>query len=168
MHIVLDELDLVLIMTVNPGFGGQSLVESALDKITVVREEIERRGLNTLVEVDGGVKASRYPETTIWEGPFTAATEARSPRAHDAHAVEEPRAPASRCGQLWLRRHKRPRGLRGAAAPPRDPNQSSPHYRCSIGTHRARFDAARHTPRRACQGAPGARPTVARAWSARC
>ncbi|MBT3327538.1 MAG: ribulose-phosphate 3-epimerase [Gemmatimonadales bacterium] len=54
---VLDDLDLVLIMTVNPGFGGQSLVESALRKITLVREEIERRCLSTLVEVDGGVKA---------------------------------------------------------------------------------------------------------------
>jgi len=53
---VLDDLDLVLVMTVNPGFGGQSLIDSCLHKITVIREEIERRGLSTLVEVDGGVK----------------------------------------------------------------------------------------------------------------
>jgi ribulose-phosphate 3-epimerase len=54
---VLDELDLVLIMTVNPGFGGQSLIDAALRKSERIREEIERRGLNTLIEVDGGVKA---------------------------------------------------------------------------------------------------------------
>lgn len=62
---VLDMLDLVLVMTVNPGFGGQSLIDSCLGKITTIREEIERRGLNTLVEVDGGVKianAHRFTE----------------------------------------------------------------------------------------------------------
>lgn len=53
---VLDELDLVLVMTVNPGFGGQSLIEGVLPKITALRAEIERRGLSTLIEVDGGVK----------------------------------------------------------------------------------------------------------------
>jgi ribulose-phosphate 3-epimerase len=53
---VLDDLDLVLAMTVNPGFGGQSLVESVLRKVERIRAEIERRGLKTHVEVDGGVK----------------------------------------------------------------------------------------------------------------
>jgi len=60
---VLDELDLVLAMTVNPGFGGQSLIESVLGKVQTIRTEIERRGLSTLIEVDGGVKpnnASRF------------------------------------------------------------------------------------------------------------
>jgi len=55
---VLDELDVVLLMTVNPGFGGQSLIEAVLPKIEAVRQTIERRGLSTLVEVDGGVKVS--------------------------------------------------------------------------------------------------------------
>lgn len=54
---VIDELDLVLIMSVNPGFGGQSLIERVFPKIEAVRNTIERRGLKTLVEVDGGVKA---------------------------------------------------------------------------------------------------------------
>jgi ribulose-phosphate 3-epimerase len=53
---VLDMTDLVLVMTVNPGFGGQSFIESQLGKITRIRETIERRGLPTLIEVDGGVK----------------------------------------------------------------------------------------------------------------
>lgn len=53
---VLDVCDLVLLMTVNPGFGGQSLIERVFPKIERVRKEIDRRGLATLVEVDGGVK----------------------------------------------------------------------------------------------------------------
>lgn len=62
---VLDELDLVLIMSVNPGFGGQSLIEAVFPKIAAVREAIERRGLSALVQVDGGVKpenAHRFTE----------------------------------------------------------------------------------------------------------
>jgi ribulose-phosphate 3-epimerase len=55
---VIEELDLVLLMTVNPGFGGQSLIERVFPKIERVRAGIERRGLKTLVEVDGGVKPS--------------------------------------------------------------------------------------------------------------
>ena len=52
---VLDELDLVLIMSVNPGFGGQSFLTSQLRKIETLRKTIERRGLDTMIEVDGGV-----------------------------------------------------------------------------------------------------------------
>ena len=54
---VLDELDMVLVMSVNPGFGGQSLIERVFPKIERIRAEVERRGLSTLIEVDGGVKA---------------------------------------------------------------------------------------------------------------
>ena len=53
---VLDDLDLVLVMSVNPGFGGQSLIEGVFPKIERLRKEIDRRGLSTLIEVDGGVK----------------------------------------------------------------------------------------------------------------
>lgn len=53
---VLDITDLVLVMSVNPGFGGQSFIEGVLPKITRLRETIERRGLSTRIEVDGGVK----------------------------------------------------------------------------------------------------------------
>lgn len=58
LEYVLDELDLVLLMTVNPGFGGQSLIERVFPKIERLRKEIDRRGLKTLIEVDGGVKPS--------------------------------------------------------------------------------------------------------------
>lgn len=53
---VLDKLDLVLIMSVNPGFGGQSFIPTALDKLRAVRERIDRCGKPIRLQVDGGVK----------------------------------------------------------------------------------------------------------------
>jgi ribulose-phosphate 3-epimerase len=53
---VLDKVDLVLIMSVNPGFGGQQFIESTLQKIASVRALIDRAGLDIRLEVDGGVK----------------------------------------------------------------------------------------------------------------
>lgn len=55
---VLPELDMVLIMSVNPGFGGQSFIESSLDKIRRLKEMIDSRGLDIDIQVDGGVKVS--------------------------------------------------------------------------------------------------------------
>ena len=54
---VMDKVDLVLIMSVNPGFGGQSFIESALPKIRAARERIAASGRDIWLEVDGGVKA---------------------------------------------------------------------------------------------------------------
>ncbi len=58
----LDRLDLVLIMSVNPGFGGQSFIESSLEKIAAVKEKLDRyeqeTGRHIALEVDGGIKAS--------------------------------------------------------------------------------------------------------------
>ena len=51
----LDDLDLVLIMTVEPGYGGQSFMPDMLPKMTALKEEITKRGLSTIIEVDGGV-----------------------------------------------------------------------------------------------------------------
>jgi ribulose-phosphate 3-epimerase len=53
---VLDKLDLVLIMSVNPGFGGQNFIPQALDKIRLVRERIRESGRLIRLEVDGGIK----------------------------------------------------------------------------------------------------------------
>ena len=53
---VLEELDLVLVMSVNPGFGGQSLIDRVFPKIERLRKRIDALGLDTLIEVDGGVK----------------------------------------------------------------------------------------------------------------
>ena len=59
---VLDQLDLVLIMSVNPGFGGQSFIPSALDKLRRVRELIDRSGREIRLEIDGGVKPENIAE----------------------------------------------------------------------------------------------------------
>jgi ribulose-phosphate 3-epimerase len=52
---VLEDVDYVLIMSVNPGFGGQAFIPSSLDKIRALRQQIQGRGLSVLIEVDGGV-----------------------------------------------------------------------------------------------------------------
>jgi ribulose-phosphate 3-epimerase len=52
---ILQDLDLVLIMSVNPGFGGQRFIPRSLDKIRALRKMIDDRGLPTLIEVDGGI-----------------------------------------------------------------------------------------------------------------
>lgn len=54
----LDKVDMVLIMSVFAGFGGQKFIPESLDKIRFIKEEITKRGLNTLIEVDGGVNTS--------------------------------------------------------------------------------------------------------------
>jgi ribulose-phosphate 3-epimerase len=53
---ILEDLDLVLLMTVNPGFGGQSFIEACLPKIHALRAMLDKRGLEAELEVDGGVK----------------------------------------------------------------------------------------------------------------
>ncbi|MBW4055739.1 MAG: ribulose-phosphate 3-epimerase [Proteobacteria bacterium] len=55
---IIDDLDLVLLMTVNPGFGGQSFIEACLPKIHSLRALLDRRGSEAELEVDGGVKPS--------------------------------------------------------------------------------------------------------------
>lgn len=56
LEYALDKIDMVLIMSVNPGFGGQSFIPSALDKLRKVREIIDASGLDIRLEIDGGVK----------------------------------------------------------------------------------------------------------------
>ena len=59
---ILEDLDMVLIMSVNPGFGGQAFIPSALDKIRTLRKLIDEQGLKTMIEVDGGVKPDNATE----------------------------------------------------------------------------------------------------------
>lgn len=59
---VLDKLDLVLIMSVNPGFGGQKFILEALNKLKAVRKRIDSSGKKILLEVDGGVKVDNIAE----------------------------------------------------------------------------------------------------------
>lgn len=55
LDVILEELDMVLIMSVNPGFGGQSFIPSSAEKIAQLRAMIDSKGLNTIIQVDGGV-----------------------------------------------------------------------------------------------------------------
>jgi ribulose-phosphate 3-epimerase len=57
----LDRIDLVLLMTVHPGFGGQSFMAEVLPKIRRTRDEIDRRGLAVAIEVDGGIDVETAP-----------------------------------------------------------------------------------------------------------
>jgi len=62
LHWTLDKLDLVLLMSVNPGFGGQSFIPHVLDKVRKVREMIDASGRDIRLEVDGGVKVDNIGE----------------------------------------------------------------------------------------------------------
>jgi ribulose-phosphate 3-epimerase len=55
LHWILGDVDFVLVMSVNPGFGGQAFIPASLDKIRALRRMLTERGLKTLIEVDGGV-----------------------------------------------------------------------------------------------------------------
>lgn len=52
---VLDQVDMILVMTVNPGFGGQKLIESALEKVTQIKKKVTERKLDVEIQVDGGI-----------------------------------------------------------------------------------------------------------------
>lgn len=58
---ILPSLDLVLVMTVNPGFGGQAFIMEMLDKIARLRAELDKKGLTAELEVDGGINAKTAP-----------------------------------------------------------------------------------------------------------
>ncbi len=59
---VIEKLDLILIMSVNPGFGGQKFIPGALTKLKAVRKMIDEKGLDIMLEIDGGVKADNIAE----------------------------------------------------------------------------------------------------------
>lgn len=62
LDIILPDLDLVLLMTVNPGFGGQSFIHNCLPKIAALRQRIDELGLTIELEVDGGVKVDNIEQ----------------------------------------------------------------------------------------------------------
>jgi ribulose-phosphate 3-epimerase len=58
---IIGDVELVLLMSVNPGFGGQKFIENTIDKVVRLRELIDRTGSKALIEVDGGVQAETAP-----------------------------------------------------------------------------------------------------------
>ncbi len=87
---VLPVTDLVLVMTVNPGFGGQRFLSDMLPKIRAVRAELDRRGLGTELEVDGGVDLSTIGQVVTAGARVTVAgTSVYRSREGVEHAVRE-------------------------------------------------------------------------------
>ncbi|MDC1256031.1 ribulose-phosphate 3-epimerase [bacterium] len=62
LDFVMDKLDVILLMSVNPGFGGQSFIPTTLDKIKLVKERVLASGCDIRIQVDGGVKANNIAE----------------------------------------------------------------------------------------------------------
>lgn len=58
---IISDVDMVLLMSVNPGFGGQTFIENTIEKVKRLRKMIDEAGTNTLIEVDGGVNAETAP-----------------------------------------------------------------------------------------------------------
>ena len=61
----LSECDMVLVMTVEPGYGGQALIPETLEKVRKIKAEIEYRGLDTVIQVDGGINADNAKEAVL-------------------------------------------------------------------------------------------------------
>jgi len=98
LDVILDELDLVLVMTVNPGFGGQGFIASGLAKIAALRQEIDRRGLTVELEVDGGVKTDNIGRIAAAGANVFVAGSAVFGAADYAAAIAELRRRAGCCG----------------------------------------------------------------------
>jgi ribulose-phosphate 3-epimerase len=62
LEYVIDKVDMVLLMSVNPGFGGQKFISSALDKLRAARQMIDASGHEIRLEIDGGVKVNNIGE----------------------------------------------------------------------------------------------------------
>lgn len=58
---ILNDVDMVLLMSVNPGFGGQKFIEGTIDKLRALREMVDRRNSRALIQIDGGVQAETAP-----------------------------------------------------------------------------------------------------------
>ena len=58
---ILDKVDMILIMSVNPGFGGQKFIEGTIDKLRALREMVDRKNSRALIQIDGGVQAETAP-----------------------------------------------------------------------------------------------------------
>ncbi|HVY91070.1 MAG TPA: ribulose-phosphate 3-epimerase [Hyphomonadaceae bacterium] len=97
---VLEDLDLILVMSVNPGFGGQKFIDSQLRKIEAIRGKLDRAGLATILEVDGGVTPDNSGRVISAGANALVAGSAvfgKGPKGY-ADAIAALRAPAQRRG----------------------------------------------------------------------
>ena len=91
---VMDKLDMILLMSVNPGFGGQKFIPGTLDKLREARKRIDTSGRNIRLEIDGGVKP-----TTSARSPKPAPTPLSL--APPSSTLTTTKPPSTKCGQSW-------------------------------------------------------------------
>ncbi len=89
---VMDKLDMILLMSVNPGFGGQSFIPTTLDKLRDVRQRIDDSGRDIRLEIDGGVKANNIAEVAQAGADMFVAGSAIFGQPDYKTAIEEMRA----------------------------------------------------------------------------
>ncbi len=92
LDFVMDKLDVILLMSVNPGFGGQSFIPTTLDKLRLVKEKINQSGRDIRLEVDGGVKADNIAEIAAAGADMFVAGSAIFSKADYKVAIDEMRA----------------------------------------------------------------------------
>jgi ribulose-phosphate 3-epimerase len=92
LDFVMDKLDVILLMSVNPGFGGQSFIPTTLDKLRLVKEKIKQSGRDIRLQVDGGVKASNIAEIAAAGADMFVAGSAIFSQSDYKVAIDEMRA----------------------------------------------------------------------------
>ncbi|MCS6101332.1 ribulose-phosphate 3-epimerase [Shewanella baltica] len=95
---VMDKLDVILLMSVNPGFGGQSFIPSTLDKLRQVRARIDASGFDIRLEVDGGVKVDNIAEIAAAGADMFVAGSAIFGKSDYKTVVDEMRAELAKVG----------------------------------------------------------------------
>ena len=95
LDFVMDKLDVILLMSVNPGFGGQSFIPTTLDKLRLVKEKITQSGRDIRLQVDGGVKANNIAEIAAAGADMFVAGSAIFSQTDYKVAIDEMRAELS-------------------------------------------------------------------------
>jgi ribulose-phosphate 3-epimerase len=93
---IMDKVDMILLMSVNPGFGGQSFIPSTLDKLRAVRERIDASGRDIRLEIDGGVKVDNIKEIAEAGADMFVAGSAIFNRPDYKEVIDEMRAELSK------------------------------------------------------------------------
>ena len=99
LDFVMDKLDVILLMSVNPGFGGQSFIPTTLDKLRLVKEKIKQSGYDIRLQVDGGVKANNIAEIAQAGADMFVAGSAIFSQADYKVAIDEMRAELAKVAQ---------------------------------------------------------------------
>jgi len=99
LDFVMDKLDVILLMSVNPGFGGQSFIPTTLDKLRLVKEKIKSSGYDIRLQVDGGVKANNIAEIAEAGADMFVAGSAIFSQSDYKVAIDEMRAELAKVSQ---------------------------------------------------------------------